>query len=183
MISDIHTPTSVDDASLEYGTSPLLPVADPTAWPLLWGREATPQEAQALGVKLAALERANELFKQTLSGNDDEDLIVMTEDDPLSFTKLLLPAALPEQLEIALTRACQFFHAGEHAAAVAHLRYAEVLLRLANGWGHAEVQAQVDGFMGLEKGQRAGALILTTNVTRSQDHGDVAERSVTVVEE
>lgn len=166
---------------LQYGTSPLLPTDDPSAWPLLNGREATPAEVEALRVKHIALERAAKLFRQTLSGAEENDLIVMTEDDPLCFTRLSLPAILPEQLTLALTTAERLLRAGKHKAAVAQLRLAEVLLRLANGWGHAEVQGQVDGFMGLEKGERAAALILTTDVSRSKDYGDVAQHSVTVM--
>ena len=134
--------------------------------------------------KLVLLEQAAALFKQTLSRTEDDDLIVATEDDFPCFTRQQLPAVLPDQLELALTTtAGQLLHTGEHAAAVAHLRLAEVLLRLANGWGHAEVQAQADGFMGLKQGECAAALILTTDVTRSQDYGDVAQHTVTLMTE
>ena len=131
------------------------------------------------------LEQAAALFKQTLSRTEDDDLdlIVATEDDLPCFTRQQLPAVLPDQLELALTTARQLLHTGEHAAAVAHLRLAEVLLRLANGWGHAEIQAQADGFMGLKQGECAAALILTTDVTRSQDYGDVAQHTVTLMTE
>ncbi len=183
MIVDLHgLQNDRDTKPLEYGTSPLLPSDDPSAWPLLEARQASPAEVKALRVKLTALEQAAELFRQTLSGAED-DLIVMTEDDPLCFTRLSLPTALPDQLELALTTAGCLLRSDKHKAAVAHLRLAEVLLRLANGWGHVEVQAQVDGFMGLGKGERAAALSLTTGVSRSQDHGDVAQRSVTVMSE
>lgn len=172
-----------DAEALEYGTSTLLPVDDPAAWPLLHAREATSPEQEALHNKLTALKRAAELFRQTFSDAKENSLIVASDDDLLCVTRIFLPAALPDQLELALTTAGQLLHAGEYTAAVAHLRLAEVLLRLANGWGHAEIQAQVDSFMGLKNGERAAALILTTDVTRSQDYGDLAQRSVNLMRE
>lgn len=184
MIFNAHEPQSdANTEPTEYGTSPLMPADDPTAWPLLRDREATPVEIEALGAKLTHLKRAAEMFGQTLGCTEDENLIVATEDDPPCFTRLLLPARLPEQLELTLITAERLLGSGEYTAAMAYLRLAEVLLRLANGWGHAEVQAQVDGFMGLAKGERATALILTTAVSRSRDYGDIAEHSVTIVNE
>ena len=153
--------------TLQLGSSLYQPVDNPTVWPHLHGREATEVERDAVTCKLAQLSEAAAPFLHQVANEsvtEHSSLSAVCEAEAHSTLTYFVPSSLADMIRLLLVKAQIFLVEGESEAAVAHLRVAEVLTRLVNGWGQAEFTCLDDTSFTLEVGEKTNVTV-TSEVT------------------
>lgn len=162
----LHNLHDSETNSFTFGTSVYQPVDDPTGWPNLLHRDATPDEINGLKAKLAYLQGVADDVKEQLvpsEGDSPDCLVELIEDEGVSAIRFFVPVSLVNHIFGSLSIAAACLEAAHHVGAVAQLRVAEMALRFVMTWGHGEVEALVEGAMGLDAGEKT-AVVFETEV-------------------
>jgi len=125
-----------------FGCSPFEPLDVHIGWPNLRHREPDEREVRELMRKLEQL--AGGAWHALCAVSDEEEdevgLVLVQRVVEGGTVKCRMPGDLIDAIGPAFERAREALEQGRWEAAVAHMRYVEILVRSAINWGHVDIR-------------------------------------------